>query len=144
MFMIRLFSVLCKLNHIKCSDKKWLEDAAGASPAPEQPCPDCSAKECLCSFGHYERYLVEWDGQMQKSSTVTVPRYICDFCGHTHAVLPSCIIPYSGQDAAAGFRRMGLHSKYRGHPYKNLGRHPFRERHQKKACPCIAFQYMSV
>lgn len=92
--MIRLFSVLCKLNHIKCSDKKWFEDAAGASPAPDQSCPYCSAKGCLRPFGHYDRYLVEWDGQMQKSNTVTVPRYICDSCGHTHAVLPSCIIPY--------------------------------------------------
>lgn len=94
MLMIRLFSVLCKLNDIKFSDKKWFENAVGASFAPDQSFPFCSAKGCLRLFGHYDRYLVEWDGRAQRSNTVTVPRYICDSCGHTHAMLPSCIIPY--------------------------------------------------
>lgn len=37
---------------------------------------------------------MEWEGQRQISNTVTVPRYLCDSCGHTHAILPSCVIPY--------------------------------------------------
>lgn len=94
MFMIRRFSVLCKLNNIKISDRKWFEDAANAPLDPDQPCPHCSARGCLRLFGHYSRYLVEWDGKTQKNSTVIVPRYICDSCGHTHALLPSCLIPY--------------------------------------------------
>lgn len=92
--MIRLFSVLCKLNDIKFPDRKWFEDVVGAPLSPDQPCPYCSARGCLRFFGHYNRYLVEWDGREQKSNTVAVPRYICDSCGHTHAILPSCIIPY--------------------------------------------------
>lgn len=92
--MIRLFSVLCKLKDIKGSDKEWYEDATKAPLDPQTPCPFCQAKECLRLFGHYKRYLVEWDGHAQKTSTVTVSRYICDLCGHTHALLPSCIVPY--------------------------------------------------
>lgn len=92
--MIRRFSVLCKLNDIKFSDRKWFEQSAKAPLSPNQPCPYCSARGCLRLFGHYHRYLVEWDGKAQKTSTVTVQRYICDSCGHTHALLPSCLIPY--------------------------------------------------
>lgn len=92
--MIRLFSVLCKLNDIKLSDKKWFENASGTPLDPGQSCPYCSARGCLRLFGHYDRYLVEWDGQTQRSNTVAVPRYICDSCRHTHAILPSCVIPY--------------------------------------------------
>lgn len=94
MFMIRLFCVLCKLKDIKGSDKEWYEDAVETPLDPQTPCPFCGAKGYLRLFGHYRRYLVEWDGHAQKSSTITVSRYICDSCGHTHALLPSCIIPY--------------------------------------------------
>jgi len=37
---------------------------------------------------------VEWEGKAHNTSTISVPRYICDSCGHTHALLPSCLIPY--------------------------------------------------
>lgn len=94
MLMIRQFSVFCKLNKVKFSDRKWFEDTVRTPLAPEQSCPYCSAKGTLCLFGHYDRYLVEWDGQAQKCSTVSVPRHICSSCGHTHAILPSCLIPY--------------------------------------------------
>ena len=94
MLMIRLFSVLCKLKDIKRSDREWYEDTAGTPPAPQTPCPFCQAKGYLRLFGHYKRYLVEWDGHAQKTNTIIVSRYICDLCGHTHALLPSCIVPY--------------------------------------------------
>lgn len=92
--MIRLFSVLCKLNDIKFSDRKWFEDALKSPLSPRQQCPHCSAKGCLRAFGFYKRYLVEWDGHATVTSMIKVPRYICDSCGHTHALLPSCIVPY--------------------------------------------------
>lgn len=92
--MIRLFSVLCKLNDVRISDKRWFEDAVNSPLAPDHPCPHCSARGCLRPFAHYKRYLVEWDGHSPKTSVVTVPRYLCDSCGRTHALLPSCIVPY--------------------------------------------------
>lgn len=92
--MIRLFSLFCKLNDIKFSDKKWFETALKYAPQAGQQCPYCCAKGCLRAFGHYNRYLVEWDGHRQITGILSVPRFICDFCGHTHAILPSCIVPY--------------------------------------------------
>lgn len=83
-----------QLNDIKVSDRKWFEEASKAPLPPNQPRPYCSARGCLRLFDHYPRYLVEWEGNAQKTSTVTVQRYICDSCGHTHALLPSCLIPY--------------------------------------------------
>ena len=44
--------------------------------------------------GHYERYLVSWGDGSVISQAITVERYQCASCGHTHAVLPSCLIPY--------------------------------------------------
>ena len=66
MLMIRRFSIFCKLNEIKFSDRKWFEDAAGMPLPPDQPCPYCLSKGTLRLFGHYNRYLVEWDGNTQK------------------------------------------------------------------------------
>ena len=55
------------------------------------PVPSARRKDicvCLAITGDI------WQSHAQKSSTITVARYICDLCGHTHALLPSCIIPY--------------------------------------------------
>lgn len=92
--MIRLFSLFCKLNDFKFSDKKWFETAFKSAPQAGQQCPYCSAKGRLRAFGHYKRYLVEWDGHSRVTGILSVPRLICDSCGHTHALLPSCIVPY--------------------------------------------------
>lgn len=79
---------------MKFSDRKWFEDTVRTPLPPDQPCPYCSARGCLLPFDQYSRYLVEWDGHAQKTHTVVVPRYLCGSCGHNHAALPSCIIPY--------------------------------------------------
>lgn len=46
------------------------------------------------TFDHYERYLVSWEDGGTVSRIITVERRQCASCGHTHAVLPSCLIPY--------------------------------------------------
>ena len=92
--MIRLFTLLCKLNHIKLSDRQWFEREAEKMIPSAYVCPVCGAKGCMELFGHYERYLVTWDGSAQVSHTVVVSRRRCSSCGHTHALLPSCLVPY--------------------------------------------------
>jgi rubredoxin len=59
-------------------------------------CPVCKAKHTLSDFASYERNLVTYDLSTSTVSTnvLTIPRYICSSCGHTHAVLSSVIIPY--------------------------------------------------
>ena len=92
--MIRLFYVLCKLNQVKFTDRQWFEWESGKMQTFSLSCPYCSAKEGLSSFGHYERYLVEWDGEQAVAHIILVKRYRCSSCGRTHAALSSCIVPY--------------------------------------------------
>ena len=58
------------------------------------PCPVCGAKGCMDPFSHYERYLVSWEDGRAVSRIITVERHRCASCGHTHAIHPSCLIPY--------------------------------------------------
>lgn len=93
-FMIRLFTLLCKFNQIKLSDRQWFEREAEKRMPSDYACSVCGAKGCMEPFGHYERYLVTWEGSAQVSHTVIVSRCRCCSCGHTHAILPSCLVPY--------------------------------------------------
>lgn len=93
-FMIRLFYVFDKLNQVRFSDRQWFNWESGKMMPWDQVCPICGAKGCMDPSGHYERYLVSWQDGSVISQTVTVERYQCVSCGHTHAVLPSCLIPY--------------------------------------------------
>ena len=92
--MIRLFYVFCKLNQVRFSDRQWFEWESGKMMPWDQSCPVCGAKGCMDMSGHYERYLVSWSDGSVISRTITVERYQCASCGHTHAILPSCLIPY--------------------------------------------------
>ena len=92
--MIRLFYIFSKLNQVKLSDRQWFEWESGKMMPWDQPCPICGAKGCMDPFEHYERYLVSFEDGEVVSRVVTVERRQCASCGHTHAVLPSCLIPY--------------------------------------------------
>jgi len=94
--MIRLFSILCKgfkgisfENEINIYDKqmKTLNTEA-------LTCPICGAKHSLSLFAYYKRHLVTYDNNTPKDNIITISRYICSSCGHTHAILPSVIVPY--------------------------------------------------
>lgn len=55
------------------------------------PCPCCHHKGCLIRHGHYERMVKAISGTVKLS----VLRVKCNSCGHTHAILPESLIPYS-------------------------------------------------
>ena len=93
--MIRPFTVFCKLNKISFSDRQWFEQEAGSLSHTDGVCPVCHAKACLSPFASYTRYLVEWAGGGPATHAVTVQRYQCSSCGHTHALLSSALVPYS-------------------------------------------------
>ena len=95
MFMIRPFTVFCKLNRISFSDRQWFKQETGSLSYTDGICPACRAKACLSPFASYTRYLVEWAGRNPATHEVTVQRYQCSSCGHTHALLPSLLVPYS-------------------------------------------------
>ena len=93
--MIRPFTIFCKLNQISFSDRQWFEQEAGSLSHTDGVCPVCHAKACLSPFASYTRYLVEWKEDFPVTYEVTVQRYRCSSCGHTHAQLPSPLVPYS-------------------------------------------------
>ena len=57
-------------------------------------CPFCGAKHALSPFASYTRHLVTYDNNEVHNNILTISRYICSSCGHTHAILPSVIVPY--------------------------------------------------
>lgn len=93
--MIRPFTVFCKLNQISFSDRQWFEQEAGSLSHTDGICPVCHARACLSPFASYTRYLVEWKEDLPITHEVTVQRYRCSSCGHTHALLPSPLVPDS-------------------------------------------------
>ncbi|MBW9145592.1 hypothetical protein K2F40_16575 [Clostridium sp. CM028] len=94
--MIRLFSQLYKCfnqisfkNEIAAFDK-YVSTVNTATLV----CPFCGAKHALSSFDSYKRHLVTYGNNTAQDNTITILRYICSSCGHTHALLPSVIVPY--------------------------------------------------
>ena len=59
-------------------------------------CPCCNTKyPDWKRHSEYNRYLVSYENGCVISYQITVTRYQCSSCGHTHAILPESIIPYS-------------------------------------------------
>ena len=95
MLMIHPFTVFCKLNQISFSDRQWFDKEAESLNHTDGICPVCHAKACLSPFASYTRYLVERREGAPVTQEVTVHRYQCSSCGHTHALLSSSLVPYS-------------------------------------------------
>lgn len=94
--MIRLFSQLCKcFKQISFENEINIFDEHMKTLNIEVlVCPFCGAKRALSSFASYKRHLVTYDNNTAQDNIITILRDICLSCGHTHAILPSVIIPY--------------------------------------------------
>ena len=93
--MIRKNSLFCKLIRIK-SSSKLLFDSFMAGFLPEkETCPYCGASHTCHSHASYDRNLIDFISGRPVYHTVCICRVICRSCGHTHAILPDLIIPYS-------------------------------------------------
>lgn len=96
--MIRLFLHICKTFHkIKHLDDHTVYSLIqGSSPSMPFSCPSCHAPSpAFRHNGSYERHLVCYSGGSVCDRMVTVRSFLCSSCGHSHALLPSLIIPYS-------------------------------------------------
>lgn len=93
--MIRIFNLFCKLKEIKISNQEWFEQAVGNLMLSDQTCPYCGAKDCLVPHDSYSHYLVTLKANRPVTETLRVSRVKCTSCGHTHALLPGMLIPYS-------------------------------------------------
>ena len=93
--MIRIFNLFCKLKEIKISDQEWFDQAFRRLSLPEQSCPYCHSKGNLIPHDSYSRYMVSLKDNRPVTVILRVPRVKCTSCGHTHALLPEMLIPYS-------------------------------------------------
>ena len=93
--MIRIFNLFCKLKEIKISDQEWFGQAFRRLSLSEQSCPYCNSKGNLIPHDSYSRYMVSLKDNSPVTVILRVPRVKCTSCGHTHALLPEMLIPYS-------------------------------------------------
>ena len=58
-------------------------------------CPCCRAKHSMTRHGYYHRYLIVMGNAGLEEAELDILRLRCSSCGHTHAILPGDIIPFS-------------------------------------------------
>lgn len=93
--MIRKNALFCKLIRIKSSSKALFEQfMAGFRPELET-CPACGVSHKCSIHAFYERNLIDFISGKPVYHTVRITRLLCSSCGHTHAILPDLIIPYT-------------------------------------------------
>lgn len=94
--MIRLFNVFCKLDYIKKTAKELFYEAVLNININDFPCPRCGSRHPEWEyFGFYKRGLISYEDGKVMYYIVTVLRYQCTSCEHTHALLPEIAVPYS-------------------------------------------------
>lgn len=91
--MIRAFTLLCKLNSYKLSDKVLFDISMAHLDLVHQTCPCCGSASNHRIYSVYDRCMITFDHGARKDYIVSIPRIKCN-CGHTHAVLPDVLIPY--------------------------------------------------
>lgn len=94
--MIRLFSKLCKYfnkNNTK-NDVDSFNEYMESVNIHNLSCPFCGAKHSLTTFSTYKRHLVTYHNKKSTDNIITITRCKCSSCGHTHAILPTVIVPY--------------------------------------------------
>ena len=93
--MIRENSLFCKLIRIKSSSKALFGSFMAGFRPELQTCPCCGARGSCSIHAYYNRSLVDFIDGAPVRHSLCIMRLICT-CGHTHAILPDFIIPYSG------------------------------------------------
>lgn len=73
--------------------KEILKNYNSMSNLPYMECPICNSTQ-LIKWSSYERNINYIDNNVIMYSVIKIQRVKCKNCGHTHALLPSCIVPY--------------------------------------------------
>ena len=94
--MIRKNVLFCKLIRIKKSSKVLFESYMASFCPERETCPICGSSGNCHVHAYYGRRIIDFIHGKPVTQEITVLRLVCVSCGHTHAVLPDMIIPYSG------------------------------------------------
>lgn len=60
-----------------------------------ETCPLCGSSGNCRIHAYYGRSIIDYSSGRRTVSDLCILRVRCDSCGHTHAILPDLIIPYS-------------------------------------------------
>ena len=92
--MIREKAIFIKLNQLHFSDQQIFDHAVSGFKPSECHCPVCGAVGRFQEIGSYERDMVSAHDGIRIDVRLTIRRFQCHSCGHTHALLPDVLIPY--------------------------------------------------
>lgn len=93
--MIHEKAIFIKLNQLQISDQTLFDAAIAGFRPSECTCPKCNAMgRFVPTQLYYEREMISIDKGKRVQTTLTIPRYLCESCGSTHAFLPDVLIPF--------------------------------------------------
>lgn len=92
--MLRKNALFIKLFKIKTPSFSFFRSFMDVFRPELETCPVCGQKS-LRIHSYYGRTVTDFLNGRPTSVDVSVMRVKCESCGHTHAVLPDCIVPYS-------------------------------------------------
>lgn len=87
-------SILASINSIKCSDMELYLNATSSVRLSKIQCPCCHSTGQCTAIGPYNRTMISVTKGSRSEQTLSVKRFICNSCRHTHALLPDILIPY--------------------------------------------------
>lgn len=93
--MIRKNSLFCKIIRIKKTSMQLFNEYMLSYSWENETCPWCGSKGNSVSHGSYIRSMTDFVHGRTVYGEIVVLRLCCTSCGHTHAILPDVIIPYS-------------------------------------------------
>ena len=93
--MIREKRLYCKLIKIKKSARQLYEAEKRLCASSRQACPMCGCRGRWLAHGQYEGSVIDYESGRVVYGRMKIRRVRCESWGHTHAVIPDYIIPYS-------------------------------------------------
>jgi hypothetical protein len=92
--MIRDKAIFIKLNQLNFTDQQLFDTAVSAFDTSACSCPLCNAKGRLKQIKPYERHMISVTNGAREDTVLSVRRFLCESCGHTHALLPDILVPF--------------------------------------------------
>ena len=92
--MIRDIAIFIKLKHLKFTDQQIFDAAVSAFDASACSCPLCHARGRFRQIQSYDRHMISATNGARTDTVISAWRFLCESCGHTHALLPDILIPF--------------------------------------------------
>lgn len=93
--MIREKTLYCKLLLTDISSEQVYSQCFADLQVLKTACTSCGVDGSLVRFAFYTRWIIDLIKGQPVAHQIRILRLMCGSCGHTHAVLSDCIIPYS-------------------------------------------------